>query len=220
MSVSHDKNEYYIIPVSHTKRINTAINRNTQQHTTTHWNVIRIIYIQIILITFLCVAVCCSVLQCVAVCCSVLQCPFLVCHTDHSCWHSPTAMQCVTMRCSVVQCGAVCCIVHSWRVMWVTRASAHTQLSSVLQCIAVHRSLLQSIAVYCSADSWRVTRVTVLALTHCYSISQRTNPCVYAQKHNVSGRILCAWKNGTYVCMNTCTCIYICLMGIHIHIFD
>ena len=40
------------------------------------------------LITWLCVAVCCSVLQCVAVCCSVLQ--------------------CVAVRCSVLRCVAVC----------------------------------------------------------------------------------------------------------------
>ena len=38
---------------------------------------------------YVCVAVCCSVLQCVAVCCCVLQ--------------------CVVVCCSVLQCVAVCC---------------------------------------------------------------------------------------------------------------
>ena len=63
---------------------------------------------------FLCVAVCCSVLQCLAVCCSVLQCVAVCC----------SVLQCVAVCCSMLQCVAVCCSV------------------CVLQCVAVCCSVL------------------------------------------------------------------------------
>ena len=43
---------------------------------------------------YLCVAVCCSMLQCVAVCCSMLQCVAVCC----------SVLQCVAVCCSVLQC--------------------------------------------------------------------------------------------------------------------
>jgi len=74
------------------------------------------LYNIVILSSYTCVAVCCSVLQylqCVAVCCSVVQCVAVCCGV----------LQCVAVCCSVLQCAAVCCSVCS---------------CSVLQCVAVY----------------------------------------------------------------------------------
>jgi len=48
---------------------------------------------------YLCVAVCCRVLQCVAACGSVWQCVVESC----------SVLQCVAVWCSALQCADVCC---------------------------------------------------------------------------------------------------------------
>jgi len=79
------------------------------------------------LLSGMCVAVCCSVLQCVAVCCGVLALMrwFVICAKAPVPLNVPSAvryvscgvLQCVTVCCSVLQCVAVCC--------------------NVLQCVAI-----------------------------------------------------------------------------------
>jgi len=82
---------------------------------------------------YLCVAVCCSVLQCVAVCCSVLLTSLRIC-TD--------VLQCVAVCCSVLQCVAVCCSV------LLTSLRIYT---SVLQCVAVCCSVLLTSLRICTS---------------------------------------------------------------------
>jgi len=47
----------------------------------------RLIYVCAMPYSYVCVAVCCSVLQCVAVCCSVLQCVAVCCSVLQCAWH-------------------------------------------------------------------------------------------------------------------------------------
>ena len=63
-------------------------------------------------VSSLCVAVCCSVLQCVAVCCSVLQCVVSWC-SDILCSNEPlsqnkfvTRSLCLAVCCSMLKCVA------------------------------------------------------------------------------------------------------------------
>jgi len=83
----------------------------------------------------------------------------------------------------------------------------------------VYCSVSQSVAVYCSADSWRVTWVTLLALTHCYSVSQRTNPCVYA-KNIMSADESCAHEKMVrmHVCIHVHACVYVRWAHVYIYL--
>ena len=114
------------------------------------------------LLSGMCLAVCCSVLQCVAVCYSVLQCvamccsvlQLVICAKALVLLNVPSALRYVF--CSVLQCVAdsylrkgigatecpVCCQVCVWKRVVVCY--------SVLQCVAVCCSALQCVAVCCS----------------------------------------------------------------------
>jgi len=114
---SHRRRTHYNSPThcdtlqrNHSTLRRTAMHCNTLQHTLQ--NIQQHLSVQL-LPQFVCVAVCCSVLQCVAVCCSVLQ--------------------CVTVCCSVLQYVAVCCSVLQCAVGWQCAAV----LCNVLQCIPV-----------------------------------------------------------------------------------
>ena len=104
----------------------TATRCNTLQHTAAHCNTLQYCITLLLLspsvysmrdLPYVCVAVCCSVLQFVAVCCSVLPCVAVCC----------SVLQCVAVCCSVLQCVAACC--------------------SVSQCVAVCCSVLQCVAL-------------------------------------------------------------------------
>jgi len=74
-----------------------------------------------LVLSCLCVAVWCSVVQCGAVWCSVVQCGAVWC----------SVVQCGAVWCSVLQCVVVCLLVMSGRVF-------------VLQCLAVSCSVIHS----------------------------------------------------------------------------
>jgi len=135
---------------------------------------------------YLCVAMCCSVLQCVyaalpvlccgikinvcsaacgavccSKCCSVLYFRFDVCETCGVCVYVVQhLLQCVAVRCSVLQCVAVCC--------------------SVLQCVAVCRSALQCVAVCCTFGTIcerHVTYACVWCSVCCSMLQQVCDAC-------------------------------------------
>ena len=64
---------------------------------------------------WVCVAVCCSVLQCVAVCCSILQYVAVRCCVSQCLAVSCSVLQCLAVYCTLLQCVAACFIVSTAR---------------------------------------------------------------------------------------------------------
>jgi len=108
----------------------------------------RLFYVYAMPYSYVCVAVCCSVLQRVAVCCSVLQ--------------------CVAVCCSVLQRVAVCCSVPS-RSFAVTYSYVCHGLFMCVPCL-IHMYVLQYVAVCCSVLQYVAVCCSVLCLIHMCAI--------------------------------------------------
>ena len=98
---------------------------------------------------FVCVAVCCSMLQCVA--CSVLQCVAVVrmCHMQSG-ESLQAAPEQICVLCSALQCVAVCCIALRCFAVRCSVLQCVTACCSMLQRVAACCSVLQRVAACCS----------------------------------------------------------------------
>ena len=59
--------------------------------------------------SFLCIALCCTVLHCIALCCTVLHSVALCCTVLHSVALCCTVLHSVALCCTLLHCNAVCC---------------------------------------------------------------------------------------------------------------
>jgi len=169
---------------------------------------------------YVCVAVCCIVVQCVAVCCSALQCVVVCCSVAVCCIRNGAScyafcqacLRQLRVCCSVSQCVAVCCSV--WQCVAVCCSTLQNTrfekpVCTKYMCVAMRCSALQCVAVHCRI---RISKNVQRTATHCNTLQHTATHCNTLQHTATHVAVYCRIRILKNLCGESKSNSFLCLL--------